>query len=217
MSPDRLPFEQLVHFLEHRLRDARLLLGLLTTHFADALAAVLVDDRTFDAREDLDVDHGALHPGRHLERRILHVLRLLAEDRGQQLLFRRQLGLALRRDLADEDVARLDVRADADDAALVEIDERLIGDVGDFAGDLFLAALGVANVEFEFLDVDRRIDVVLDQALGEDDRVFEVVAVPRHERDQHVRAERQFAVLGGRAVGDDLPGVDLLPCCTSGR
>src|SRR5581483_2157756 len=32
------------------------------------------------------------------------------------------------------------------------------------------------------------------------DRVFEVVAVPRHERDQHVLAEREFAEVGRRTV-----------------
>src|SRR5262249_40225217 len=34
--------------------------------------------------------------------------------------------------------------------------------------------------------------------------VLEVVAVPRHERDQHVAAEREFAELGRRTVGDDV-------------
>ena len=46
---------------------------------------------------------------------------LLAEDGVQQLLLGRELGLALGRDLADQDVARLDRGADADDAALVEV------------------------------------------------------------------------------------------------
>ena len=40
-------------------------------------------------------------------------------------------------------------------------------DVRDFARDFFLAALGVADVQFEFLDVDRRVHVVLHQALAE--------------------------------------------------
>jgi hypothetical protein len=51
------------------------------------------DDDAFDAR-------------RHFERIVLHVFAGAAEDRVQQLLFRGELGLALRRDLADEDVAR---------------------------------------------------------------------------------------------------------------
>ena len=36
-------------------------------------------------------------------------------------------------------------------------------------------------------------DVVLDDALGEEDGVFEVVAVPRHEGDEHIAPERKLA------------------------
>src|SRR2546430_16674039 len=114
---------------------------------ADALAAVLFDHLVLDAREDLHVDDHALHPRRHLERRVLHVLRLLAEDGRQELLFRAELGFTLGRDLAHQDVARLDVRPDPDDAPLVEIDERLLGHVRDLAGDLLAPALGVADVQ----------------------------------------------------------------------
>ena len=34
------------------------------------------------------------------------------------------------------------------------------------------------------------------------------MALPRHERDQQVRAERHLAVVGARPVGDDLAGLD---------
>ena len=58
------------------------------------------------AREDLDVDDLALFAVRNFERGVAHFARLLAEDRAQQALLGRQLGLALGRDLADEDVFR---------------------------------------------------------------------------------------------------------------
>ena len=76
---------------------------------------------------------------------------------------------------------------------LVEVLEGLLADVRDVAGDLFLAELGVARDALELLDVDRGEDVVLDEALGDEDRVLEVVALPRHERDDHVLAERELA------------------------
>jgi hypothetical protein len=57
-------------------------------------------------REHLDVDDGAVGALGDAQRRVLHVRSLLAEDRAQQLFFRRQRGLALRRDLAHEHVAR---------------------------------------------------------------------------------------------------------------
>ncbi len=54
-------------------------------------------------------------------RRVANLARLLLEDRADQLLLRRQLGLALRRDLADQQIARLHLGADAHDAAVVEV------------------------------------------------------------------------------------------------
>src|SRR3712207_7008280 len=39
---------------------------------------------------------------------------------------------------------------------------------------------------------------------------FRSVAVPRHEGDEDVAAERQLAELGGRAVGDDVAGAHVV-------
>ena len=70
------------------------------------------------ALEDAHVDDLAALAVRDAQRGVLHLARLLAEDRAQQLLLRGELGLALRRDLAHQDVAFADLRADADDAAI---------------------------------------------------------------------------------------------------
>ena len=83
-------------------------------------------------------------------------------------------------------------------------------DVRDVAGELLLAELGLADLDLELLDVDRGVDVVLHQPLADDDRVLEVVAVPGHERDQHVAAQGQLALVGRGAVGEDLALLDLL-------
>ena len=78
-------------------------------------------------REHAHVDDLAGLAVRHLQARVADLARLLTEDRAQQTLFRRELGLALGRDLADEDVAGADLGADADDAALVEVLEDVFG------------------------------------------------------------------------------------------
>src|SRR5438094_904531 len=65
-------------------------------------ALVLVDAA---AIEHAHFDDGALRAGRHPERGVAHVRGLLAEDGTQQLLFGRDRRFALRRHLADEDVA----------------------------------------------------------------------------------------------------------------
>src|SRR5205823_6925655 len=128
-----------------------------------------------------------------------------AEDRPEQLLFRSELRLALRRDLAHQDVALLHRGADAHDARLVEIAQRSFRDVRNVASDLFRSELGVAGLDLELLDVDGGVVVLADQLLRDEDRVLEVVTAPRHEGDENVAAEAEFALLGAGTVGDDLP------------
>ena len=59
--------------------------------------------------------------------------------------------------------------------------------------------------------MDRGKDVILGNPLGNQDRVLIVVAVPRHKRDNHVFAQRQFTQIGGRTIGDHLTFGDGLP------
>src|SRR5699024_1254059 len=97
--------------------------------------------------EDLDADDGSGLAVGDLHRGVADLARLLAEDRAEQSLLRRQLGLTLRRDLADEEVAVADLGTDADDAALVEVGEDVVGDVRDVPGDLLRAELRVPGVD----------------------------------------------------------------------
>ena len=60
----------------------------------------------------------------------LHVAGLLAEDGAQQLLFRRQRGFALGRDLADQRVAGADFGTHVHDARLVEARQLLLDRFG---------------------------------------------------------------------------------------
>src|SRR5205085_12366793 len=64
------------------------------------------------AVEDADFDDRAGNARRQTERRDAHVRRLFTEDGAQELLLRRHRAFALRRDLADQDVARLDLGTD---------------------------------------------------------------------------------------------------------
>jgi hypothetical protein len=135
---------------------------------------------------------------------------LFAEDGAQKLFFRRHRAFALGGDLADQNVARLHFGTDIDDARLVEVAQRFFTDVRDVAGDLFRPQLGVAGGDFVFLDVDRGEDVVAQDTLGDQDRVFVVVAVPRHEGDDDVPAKGQFAHVGAGTVGDHLAALHLV-------
>src|SRR5438552_2051992 len=57
------------------------------------------------------------------------------------------------------------------------------------------------------LYVDRRELVVLDDAVAKDDGVLVVAALPGHEGDEDVLAERELALVGRVAVGEDLVGL----------
>ena len=104
-----------------------------------------------------------------------------------------------------------DLGADVDDALLVEVLEGLLADVRDVAGDLLGPELGVARLHLVLLDVDAGEQVVADEAVADDDRVLVVAALPAHERDEHVAAEGQLALLGGARVGDRLAVGDARP------
>ena len=189
------------------IRDVLAALGVLEL-LLEGLALLLAEAHT--AAEPLGVDHDALDARGDLERVVLDVLAGAAEDRVQQLFLGGQLALALGRDLADQDVARLDVGADPDHAVIVEVAQRLLRDVGDVASELLAPQLGLADLDLELLDVDRGVDVVAHQPLADDDRVLEVVTVPGHERDQDVASQGKLALVGRGAVGQDVALLDLL-------
>ena len=103
-----------------------------------------------------------------------------------------------------EDIAGLHLGADADDAVVVEVLERLLTDVRNVTGDFLRSELGVARGDFEFGDVDGGVDVLASPSRSEITMaVLEVVAVPGHEGDQHVACRvraRPCSVVG--TVGD---------------
>ena len=178
----------------------RSLLGLLLVHLLDLLGAL-----------HLHAHHDARRSRRNRERGVADVRRLLAEDGPQEALLRRKLGLALRRHLADQDVAGLHFGADADDAVRTEVLERVLGDVRNVARDLFRPELRVAGRALEGDDVKRRERVLADELLVHQNRVLEVVAAPGHERNQEVLAERELALVRRRTVGEAVADLDLLP------
>ena len=106
------------------------------------------------AAEGLDVDDLAALPVRDLKRGVAHFPGLLTEDGPQQAFFGSQFGLALRRHLAHQHIARPDFGADSDNPALVEVGEDVVAQVGDVPGDVLGTELGVSGVYLMFMNVD---------------------------------------------------------------
>ena len=202
------------HFLQasesRAVEDSALVVGVLleAVLFLGLDGASTVIDVDAVAIEHANFDDRAGNARRKAKRGVANVRSLFAENGAEELLLRSHRAFTLRRDLAAQDVAWLDLGADVDDARLIEVAERFLADVRDVAGDVLRPELGVAGHDLELFDVDRGEDVVLHDPLGDQDRVLVIVPVPRHERDEHVPAERELAVLGRRTVRDDLAGVD---------
>ena len=139
--------------------------------FVVAILGETFDFRAFDRNRALILFHAAAgehahfddragNAGRQTQRRIAHVGGLFTENGAQQFFFRRHRAFALRRHLADQNVARIDFGADVNDAGFVEILQRFFADIRNIAGDFFLAQLGIARHHFEFFDMDRGEHVV---------------------------------------------------------
>ena len=54
------------------------------------------------------------------------------------------------------------------------------------------------------------VDVLLDDSLGDEDRVLEVVTIPRHEGHKNVATECELAFFGVGTVGNDIAFLDGL-------
>src|SRR3990172_8012304 len=140
-------------------------------------------------RKEVRVDHLPALAVRYAQRGVLHLPRLLPEDRAQQLFLGSELRFTLGRDLAHQDVAGLHLCANADHTVLIEVDEALLAHVRDVPGDLLRTQLRVARLDLVLLHVDRGELVVLRHRPRNDDRVLEVVTLPAHERDQQRLAQ----------------------------
>ena len=139
------------------------------TLLGDVYAHLLVYSRrqvvAVFAAEHLNADNLAGLAVRYTQRAVTHLACLFTKDGAQQTLLGSQLGFALRSNLAYQDITGAYLRTDADNAALVQILQCFLRNVGDLAGDFFLAQLGVTGVTIIFFYMDRGKDISLYQIL----------------------------------------------------
>ena len=151
--------------------------------------------------KDLDIHNDAVCAMGHTQGGVAHLACLLTKDGAQQALLGGQLGLTLRGDLTDQNIAALDLGTNADDAALVQILQGILRNVGDVAGDLLGSQLGIAALGLVLLDVDGGVHILAHDLLVQQNGVLVVVALPGHEADQSVLTQRDLAVAHCGAIG----------------
>src|SRR5207248_8572491 len=108
-------------------------------------------------------------------------------------------------------LARLHFRVNPYVSILFSISHSFFADVWNVASDFLRAEFRVTGADLEFIDVNRGVNILLHDLLRDHDGVFKVVAIPRHERDEYVAAERELTVFRVRAIGNDLTFLDVLP------
>ena len=172
------------------------------TRWQITIFIIAVNDRYFDDLSFLTVSG--------LEARVLYISRLLTEDCAQEFLLSGEFRLALRGYLADQDVAAANPSALDYNAILIQIGKLAVANVRDVTRYLLIAQLRLSGLNLALLDVDRRVAVILDQVLAQDDGIFEVSAAPAHEADEQVLTQRKRAAIGGRRVRQRLAGLDSL-------
>ncbi len=102
---------------------------------------------------------------RNLQRGVTDFSCLFSENRTKQTLLGGQLGLSLRSYLSDEDISGTYLRTDADNAALIQILQRIIADTGNILCDLLRSELGVAGLALVLFDMDGGVHVITHQTL----------------------------------------------------
>ena len=183
-------------------------LGLLELHFFDFQRTFIFLNAI--TGEDLNVDNRTGNTVWYAQRRVFNVRRFLTEDGTQQFLFWRQLGFTFRRHLTNQNVTAGHFRTDVNNTGFIQFGERCFTHVRDVGRDLFWPQLGVTGHTCQFLNVDGGETIFLNHTLGDEDGVFEVVTVPRHERYAHVLTERQFTEVGGRTVCQHVAALNWL-------
>ena len=207
-----LALEQRPQLGDQALRQLRnlgceLLVELLELRLLGTLALLALFVRT---AVKLRVDDHAVQRWLRLERSVLHVAGLVAEDGAEQLLLRRRIALALGGDLTDQDVARMHVGTDTDDTVRIEVFGGVLAYVRNIRSQLLDTTLGVAHLHDILVDVYRRKDILTLDTLRDHDGILEVVPLPGHERHFQVAAQGQLAVLRRVTLGQDLPLHDLV-------
>ena len=118
------------------------------------------------SRKYLRIHDNTVLAVRYFQRSITHLARLFAEDRTQQTLLSRQLSLALRRYLTDQDIARTHLCTDTDNTPLVEILQRIVADARNVSGDLLRTKLCISCLRLIFFNMNGSINIIHNQTLA---------------------------------------------------
>ena len=133
---------------------------------------------------------------------VAHILGLFTKDCTQQTLLTAELLLTLWRNLPDQDIARLDLRANLYNTALIQVAKAVLTHIWNIACHDLWTKLCLTYLDSIILDVDAGKGVIFYQATAQNHRVVHVVAAPRHKGYQQVLTEGELTIGNGRALDE---------------
>ena len=133
---------------------------------------------------------------------VAHIFGLFTKDCTQQALLTAELLLTLWCDLADQNITRLNLRANLHNTALIQVAKAILTHIGNIARHDFWAKLRLAHLDGIVLDVDAGKGIILYQATAQNHRVVHVVAAPRHKGYQQVLTEGELTIGNGRTLDE---------------
>ena len=87
---------------------------------------------------------------RYFKRVIAYFSCLLTEDSAEESFLSSELCLTLRSYLTNENIARVNFRADAYDTVFIKVCKSIVADIRDVACDLFRSEFGIAAFDLVF-------------------------------------------------------------------
>ena len=141
---------------------------------------------------------------RNFKRSIADFSGFLAEYRAEKSFFRGLLGVAFRRNSADENVAAVNLCSDTDNTVFVKVRKQVFSDARNVARDFFGTEFRFFRVYLIFFYMNGSVFILFYKVFVQKNRVLVVVTFPCHEADKHIFAERKFAVVGRRTVRKNL-------------
>ena len=120
------------------------------------------------------------------------------------------MGLALRRDLSDQNIARLNLGTDINNTGLIQLRQSALTDVGYVTRNLFGSQLGITSDAGKFLYMNGGKAIFFYHSLTDQYRVFKVVAIPGHKCDSHILSQRKLTQIYGRTIGENVATLDRI-------
>ena len=153
---------------------------------------------------NLDVHDDTADTRRNNQRGVLNISCLLAENGAKQFLFRSKLSFRLRSDLTHKYVAWFNLGTYTNDTIVVEILKSIFTYVRNITSDFFRAELGVTSSHLELVNMNRCEDVILNDLFRDQNRILEIITIPRHKSHEDVTTNGKLAILSRSTIRKDL-------------